>query len=111
MSQHTARMTHSERAAYALGRESFGRGEDATALEAFQTLLRTREGFADVYYMLGVLQDRGGDLEAAVFEAHAPHIDSGLPRSLRGGRLSSTWRTRRCCSALAGRGGTYEPAG
>jgi tetratricopeptide (TPR) repeat protein len=65
MSEQHVRMTQAEQAAYSLGRDSFARGEDATALEAFRTLLRTRDGFADVYYMLGILQDRRGDLEAA----------------------------------------------
>jgi tetratricopeptide (TPR) repeat protein len=68
MSEHHVRMTPSEQAAYSLGRNSFVRGEDETALAAFRTLLRTRDGFADVYYMMGVLQDRRGDLDAATHD-------------------------------------------
>ena len=68
MQQQHVRMTESEQAAYTLGRQSFVHGEDATAIEAFRTLLRTRDSFADVHYMLGVLHDRRGDLEAAAEE-------------------------------------------
>jgi len=61
-------MTSAERAAYALGRQSFERGERETALEAFRALLETRSGFADVHYMKAVLHDAGGELEEAAQE-------------------------------------------
>ena len=54
MDQHV-RLSASERAAYALGRQCFENGEDDTALEAFRALLRTRGGFADVHYMLSLI--------------------------------------------------------
>ena len=66
------RMTQPEQAAYSLGRKSFARGEDETALKAFRALLLTRDGFADVHYMLGILEDRRGDLEAATNDGDRP---------------------------------------
>lgn len=71
MSQPHVRMTSSERATYALGRQSFENGEDSTAIEAFRTLLATRDGFADVHYMLGLLHDRSGDLKSAADDLRA----------------------------------------
>jgi tetratricopeptide (TPR) repeat protein len=61
----TVTMTETERDAYSRGRAHFDQGEIDPALEAFGSLLRTREGFADIHYMVGVLFDRKGDLEAA----------------------------------------------
>jgi len=58
-------LTSSERRAYALGRRSFERGDDETALTQLRNLLRTRQGFADVHYMLGVLLERGDEPAAA----------------------------------------------
>ncbi len=58
-------MTVAEREAYARGRDHFERGEVNPALEAFSTLLKTRESFADIHYMVGVLFDRKGDFNAA----------------------------------------------
>ena len=51
-------LTSSERRAYKLGRRSFERGDDETALAQLRSLLHTRQGFADVHYMLGVLLER-----------------------------------------------------
>ncbi len=58
-------LTPSERRAYKLGRRSFERGDDDTALEQLRRLLRTRQGFADVHYMLGVLLERRNEMAAA----------------------------------------------
>jgi tetratricopeptide (TPR) repeat protein len=58
-------MTTTERRDYKLGRRSFESGDDATALDAFERLLRTRGGYADVHYMLGVLHERRDETEAA----------------------------------------------
>lgn len=58
-------MSTVERDTYARGRRHFERGEVDRALEAFSTLLRTRENFADIHYMVGVLFESKGDLEAA----------------------------------------------
>jgi len=71
MSQQHVRMTTEERAAYALGRQSFETGDDETALRAFESLVSTRDGFADVHYMMGLLHDRRGDLEAAADDLRA----------------------------------------
>ena len=65
MMQPVAQMNRPEQAAYSLARQSFARGEDDVALRAVRTLLRTRENYADVHYMLGVLSDRQGDLATA----------------------------------------------
>jgi len=59
------RMSVSEREAYTQGRSCFERGEVEEALSAFGKLLRTRGGFADVHYMVGLLHDKRGDLDAA----------------------------------------------
>jgi tetratricopeptide (TPR) repeat protein len=54
-----------ERRAYKLARRSFQQGDDETALRQFGRLLETREGFADVHYMMGVLLERRDDLGGA----------------------------------------------
>jgi tetratricopeptide (TPR) repeat protein len=58
-------LTSSERRAYALGRRSFERGDDEKAFAQLRSLLRTRQGFADVHYMLGVLLERRNETAAA----------------------------------------------
>jgi len=58
-------MTGAERESYSRGRAHFDAGEIDPALEAFASLLRTKDAFADIHYMVGVLFDRKGDLEAA----------------------------------------------
>ena len=58
-------LTSSERRAYKLGRRSFERGDDETALAQLRSLLHTRQGFADVHYMLGVLLERRNEPTAA----------------------------------------------
>ena len=58
-------LTSSERRAYKLGRRGFERGNDATALAQLRSLLHTRQGFADVHYMLGVLLERRNEPAAA----------------------------------------------
>jgi len=58
-------LTTTERDTYARGRTHFERGEIDPALEAFASLLETRENFADIHYMVGVLFESKGDLAAA----------------------------------------------
>jgi tetratricopeptide (TPR) repeat protein len=58
----TARLTASERSAYEQGRKCFEHGDVEPALDAFAKLLQTRESFADVHYMVGLLHDSQGDL-------------------------------------------------
>jgi superkiller protein 3 len=58
-------LTRAERRAYDLGRRSYERGDEETALTAFGRLLETRRGFADVHYMVGTLFERRDDLAAA----------------------------------------------
>jgi tetratricopeptide (TPR) repeat protein len=59
----TAPLTAPERQAYRLGVKSFERGDDEAALAQLKTLLRTRRGFADVHYMVGVLLERREEIE------------------------------------------------
>lgn len=61
----SVRLTPAEREAYARGRALFERGDVEPALEALHRLLETRSDFADIHYMVGVLQDRRGDSDAA----------------------------------------------
>jgi tetratricopeptide (TPR) repeat protein len=69
-------LTAGERRAYTLGRRSFERGDDATALEQLQGFVRTRRGYADVYYMLGVLLERRDEsADAARSFTHALRIN------------------------------------
>ena len=63
---HPVQMTNAEREAYSRGRKHFERGEIDPALEAFATLLKTRENFADIHYMVGVLLESKGDFAGAV---------------------------------------------
>jgi tetratricopeptide (TPR) repeat protein len=58
-------MTPAERQSYRRACRSFERGEDAAALSEFTRLLRTRRGYADVHYKVGVLQERKDDLDSA----------------------------------------------
>lgn len=63
--QHQGRMTREERKSYLLGRQRFEAGDDRGALETFACLLESCPGFADVHYMVGLVHERSGDLEAA----------------------------------------------
>jgi len=62
----TRELSPDEREAWLRGRQSFERGEVDEALEHLSRLLRTRTGYADVHYMVGLLHERRGDLEHAV---------------------------------------------
>jgi tetratricopeptide (TPR) repeat protein len=55
-----------ERRCYRRACRSFEQGDDETALSEFTRLLRTRRSYADVYYKVGVLQERRDDLASAV---------------------------------------------
>jgi tetratricopeptide (TPR) repeat protein len=58
-------MKSAERQTYRLGRQSFERGDDGIALAQLTRLLETRQGYADVHYMVGVLHERRNDYSAA----------------------------------------------
>lgn len=58
-------MSREERESYLLGRQRFAAGDDRGALETFGLLLESCPRFADVHYMVGLVHERGGDLEAA----------------------------------------------
>jgi tetratricopeptide (TPR) repeat protein len=58
-------LTTPEREDWSLGRQSFERGDVDDALHRLGRLVETRNGFADVHYMLGLLHERRGDLSAA----------------------------------------------
>lgn len=59
------RLSGRERVAYRLGRLGFDRGDDAHALPHLEQLVASRPRFADVHYMIGVIEERKGRLEAA----------------------------------------------
>ncbi len=65
MPESPASLSSNERRSYLLGRRSFERGDDATALTEFRRLLETRQGFADVHYMMGVSLERQDEVRAA----------------------------------------------
>lgn len=58
-------MTSSERRAYTLGRACYERGDAAAAIEHLTSLLETRNGYADVHFMLGVMLERRNDSASA----------------------------------------------
>ena len=58
-------MTGAERERYSLGRSLFERGDVEPALDALNEFLLTRKDFADVHYMVGVLLDLRGEINAA----------------------------------------------
>jgi tetratricopeptide (TPR) repeat protein len=58
-------MTREERESYLLGRQRFETGDDPGALETLTLLLESCPRFADVHYMVGLVHERGGELEAA----------------------------------------------
>jgi len=62
---HPVRLSTPEREDYSRGRQHFQRGNVEGALEAFSQLLRTRDDFADVHYMVGVMLERRGELDGA----------------------------------------------
>ncbi len=61
----TRSLTSAERRDYQLGRRSFERNEVDVALDHLGRLLETRDQFADVHYMVGVLHERRDDLPGA----------------------------------------------
>jgi len=63
--QYHGRMSREERESYLLGRQRFEAGDDRGALETFSLLLESCPRFADVHYMVGLVHERGGDLDAA----------------------------------------------
>jgi tetratricopeptide (TPR) repeat protein len=61
----SAPLSPAERSAYRLARRRFERGDDEGALALLSRLLRTREDFADLHYMVGLLLERRDDLAGA----------------------------------------------
>jgi len=55
-----------ERETLIQGRRAFERGEDALALETLSRLTGRGFEYADVFYMIGLLQERADDLDAAL---------------------------------------------
>ncbi|MCA9501439.1 MAG: tetratricopeptide repeat protein [Spirochaetaceae bacterium] len=56
----------SDRELLVQGRQAFERGDDAAALEHLARLADHGLPYADLYYMLGVLQERAGELDVAL---------------------------------------------
>ena len=61
---HVGPLTVAERQDYELGRRNFEQGDADTSLSHLTRLIRTRN-FADVHFMIGIMQERKGDLVAA----------------------------------------------
>jgi tetratricopeptide (TPR) repeat protein len=59
------RLSAPEREDYTRGRRHFQRGNVEEAIEAFSELLQTRDDFADVHYMVGVMLERRGETDLA----------------------------------------------
>ncbi len=77
------RMTAREREEYTRGRRSFERGDVDDAMSALVPLLDSCGGFADVHYMVGVLQDQRGDLDAAAVSLRqAIHLNPSYAEAL-----------------------------
>jgi tetratricopeptide (TPR) repeat protein len=77
------RMTPRERETYSRGRVLFERGEVDPALGELTQLLETQSGFADVHYMVGVLLDLRGEVEAAGESLrHAIHLNPTYAEAL-----------------------------
>ncbi len=55
----------SERELLQQGRRAFEHGDDATALRCLERLVESGLRFADVHYMIGIVHERHGDLDAA----------------------------------------------
>ncbi len=76
--QPTGSMTREQLEAYEAGRAAFERGESEEALERFTLFLQQCPRFADVHYMVGLIHERTGDLEAATRSLErALHINPG----------------------------------
>jgi len=58
-------LSAAERRSYEQGCRSFERGDDEAALEQLGELLRSRDGFADVHYMVGILLERKNEIDQA----------------------------------------------
>jgi tetratricopeptide (TPR) repeat protein len=61
-----SRLGAEEREAVRLGRASFERGDDETALEALTRVLDAHPRYADLHYLVGLLHERAGRLDEAV---------------------------------------------
>jgi tetratricopeptide (TPR) repeat protein len=76
-------MNSAERHTYRLGRQSFERGDNVVALAQFTRLLETRQGYADVHYMVGVLHERQADFAAAASSLeHAVRLNPNYTEAL-----------------------------
>jgi tetratricopeptide (TPR) repeat protein len=76
-------MNSAERHSYRLGRHCFERGDDVVALAQFTRLLETRQGFADVHYMVGVMHERRSEFEAATSSLeHAVRLNPNYSEAL-----------------------------
>jgi tetratricopeptide (TPR) repeat protein len=100
-----------ERRAYALGRACFEQGDDAQAQRWLTKLAVTREGFADVHYMLGLLAERRGDLELSAksleqaLRINTGYVEARLALVTVYERLGDFDRAREVASRRPGRSG------
>ena len=80
--QQYGRMNREERESYRIGRQRFEAGDDQGALETFSLLLESCPRVADVHYMVGLVHEREGDLEAATSSLErALEINPDLPEA------------------------------
>jgi tetratricopeptide (TPR) repeat protein len=66
-------MTRAEREIYLRGRHEFEHGDHEAALTRLTDLLATRDDFADVHYLVGLIRERRGELGDA-----ARHLERAL---------------------------------
>ena len=75
--------TTANREALSRGRRAFERGEDTTALATLSRLTTRGCEYADVHYMIGMLQERTSDLDAAIESLrHAVRINPSYVEAL-----------------------------
>ena len=76
-------LTPAERRQYEQGCRSFERGDADAALEQLGQLLASRDGFADVHYMMGILLERKNEIEQATRSlARALRINPGYTEAM-----------------------------
>ena len=76
-------LTPDERRCYEQGCRSFERGDAEAALEQLGHLLASRDGFADVHYMVGILLERKDEIEQATRSlARALRINPGYTEAM-----------------------------
>jgi tetratricopeptide (TPR) repeat protein len=101
-------LTPEERHRYEQGCRSFERGDADAALEQLGQLLTSRDGFADVHYMMGILHERKDEIEQATRSlARALRINPGYTEAMLA--LASLYERQGARRAQATPPGTLDP--